>query len=140
MLTEKNHEKIVDDCIARLNLDAPPAQLAHIFNELVGALWMRSSRTLSEVTLDAIFERALSLSKEQYPILDSFTLDHQGRRFKRFLIHAEGTGQPQQLVQAFRYFLVTVLTLFGNLTADILLSGLYQELQSFEPEQKEKLA
>ena len=139
MLTEKNHEKVVDDCMARFNPDASPKELVQNFDELVAALWMRSSRTLSEVTLDAIFERALSISKERFPLLEPLMLEHKERRLQC------NTGSfdrrtKTQLLEAFRYLLVMILTLFGNLTADVLLNGLYQELQSFTSDLKEKRA
>ena len=130
MDTSRKHEEMVDACIKRLSQDLPPEKLGQVFGQLVGALWLRSSRTLSDVTLDAIFERALHISRQRFPILASFKLDHSELRTKGFHSPAESAG-GSQLIEAFRYFLVTILTLIGNLTADILLTVLYQELQTF---------
>ena len=127
--------------MARLNHDVSPEQLALAFDQLVGVLWLRSSRTLSAVTLDAIFERALAISVEQFPLFHLFQMDHNERRINGIYDSAQMPTKPQ-LIEAFRYFLVTILTLFGSLTSDALLSGLYQELQTFSAglKLKEKIA
>jgi circadian clock protein KaiC len=124
------HEETVDACFERLRRDVSPEAFEQIFGKLVAALWIRSSRTLSVVTLDAIFERSLSLTQSRFPLFASFALEYKEGLFQGFLRSAAVTADPQ-LIECFRYFLVTLLTLFGNLTADILLTALYRELQTF---------
>ena len=121
---------MVDACIARLNPKGSSEPLEKIFISLVTALWLRSSRTLSAVTLNAIFDRALYMSSAQFPLLTSFKLDQGGLHLKGEFSPERSADRPQ-MIESFRNFLVTLLTLFGNLTADILLIGLYQELQAF---------
>ena len=127
----QTHEQIVDACIARLNRDMTQEKLEQVFGQLIGALWLRASRTLSEVTLDAIFERALFISRERFPLLIAYQLDYKERRITRS--PSERTATRHDVIDAFRHLIVTVLTLLGNLTADILLIGLYQELNTFLP-------
>lgn len=129
MKTPPKADEVVDKCIERLSHDVPLEKLGPVLAQLVGALWFRSSRTLSEVTLSAIFERALFLSKDKFPFLASFKIDHNNPLSAAFDKSREADNQ--QLVNGFRYFLIEIINLVGNLTSNILLTGLYQELQTF---------
>jgi hypothetical protein len=119
----------VDKCIERLNHDIPLEKRGEVLAQLVGALWVRMSRTLSEVTLEAIFERALFHSKEKFPFLASFKIDHTKPLISSFI--SPTNVENQQLIAAFRYLIIETIELIGNLTSNILIAGLYQELQTF---------
>ncbi|MBC7540865.1 MAG: hypothetical protein H7281_18735 [Bacteriovorax sp.] len=125
MNTQENPDEIVDECIERLSRNVPQEKLSKVLAQVVNALWIRSSRTLSEITIDAIFDRALYLSKDSFPILASIKFD------RGVAVGDIEIADSKQLIAAYRYFLVMILNLVGNLTSDILLDGLYRELRSF---------
>ncbi len=124
------HEEIVDACIGRISREVPKDSVEQALVQLVAALWAHAARTLSEITLDAIFQRAHYLSAERFPLLATFEFSHNDGIGKG-VSKSKETPDIEQVIEAFRYLLVTILTLFGNLTADILVSGLYRELQMF---------
>lgn len=127
MSLELKSDTIVDQCIARISHDVHDEKLCQVFAQLGSSLWLKSSRTLSEITLDAIFERALYLSRGRHPILEAFQID------KNKIVYLAVTQNiDNELMKiAFKNFLLEVLNLIGNLTSNILLAGLYQELQTF---------
>lgn len=130
MSLQEKSDSAVDQCIARISQDVRNENLGQVFAQLGSSLWLKSSRTLSEVTLDAIFERTLYLSRGRFPILEVFKIE------KNKIVY-DGVTQNidnKLMISAFKNFLVEVLNLIGNLTSNILLTGLYHELQTFSPQ------
>ncbi len=123
-------DTVVDQSIERISHDVHNENLCLVFAQLGSSLWSKSSRTLSEITLDAIFERALFLSQSKFAILEVFRIEQH----KIVYIGVTQNIDHKLLIRAFKKFLVEVLNLIGNLTSNILLTGLYQELQTFSPQ------
>lgn len=128
---QETPEEVIDECIARLSREVPLKELGHILANMAGVIWTRTSRTLSEITLTTIFERALYASKDKFPILSSFTIDHSKKPVTVIFERPNEAINNLELIQAFRLFLINIINLVGNLTSNILLNSLYHELRSY---------
>lgn len=103
--------------------DGAEARIA-LFERALAALWRRAHRTLGEVTLGAIAERVLHTVSKRYPVLAAIDADASGFRFDALREQNELEG----LDEAIELTLVQLLTVIGNLTADILTPGLHAAL------------
>jgi hypothetical protein len=108
----------------------PPAALVRLFQAALPALWACTETTLGEVTLSAIAERVLLNASERYPLFASLTVEPGGGLQCRELGEQVRSGQGEQLLEGIRYVLVELLTVLGNLTAEILTPELHAALSS----------
>ncbi len=107
--------------------DLPAEELVRAFEEAAGALWQRALVTLGEVTLGALFERVLFTSTEQFGFLASVGVRADGLACEG--IRAQASAVPrEELTAALRFVLVEMLTVVGNLTAEILTPALHAAL------------
>lgn len=83
--------------------------------------------TLGEVTLDALFDRVLSTAAETYPFLASVSLEADGLRCEGLREKAKDIPR-EELLAALRFVLLELLTVVGNLTAEILSPALHDAL------------
>jgi hypothetical protein len=122
-----NHREHVDAWLgvgfARLPHDQKVAALERAFS----AMWIRARATLGEVTLAAIGERVLVQARDTYPFLAGVTVERDGLRCDPLLReHAEPPTAAMD--EAVRRLLVDLLTLLGNLTAEIMTPALHDAL------------
>lgn len=102
------------------------AQIAPIFNAAIQAVLNRTLVTLSEVTLNAVLDRVVSQCQKKHPRLT-------GLRVESFQISSEGLSHPTsedlaEVIEAYRFLLIELLTILENLTAGIIMEPLYREL------------
>jgi len=107
----------------------PPDQLAELFEKAVSALWHRTHSALGDITVAAIVDRVLYNATEKYSILGSLELGTNGVNFAEFRLQA-GSLDDGKLREAIQFVLVELLTVVGNLTAEILTPALHSELSS----------
>lgn len=108
---------------ATVRPESAEARLA-LFERALAAVWARAQRTLGEVTLGAIAERVLHTVSKRYLVLSALDADASGFRFDRL----RGQEELIDLDEAIELMLVQLLTVIGNLTADILTPGLHAAL------------
>jgi hypothetical protein len=108
----------------------PTAQLLDLFERAVAAIWRRAQRALGEVTLTAIADRVLHVSRERHPLLSRVEVE-------RGVVRADAlrAGGPtrDEVLAAMRFLLVEWLTVLGSLTAEILTPALHAELATVTP-------
>jgi hypothetical protein len=121
------HSKQVDDWIKQNAGGLPAEKLVVIFGEAILAIQKRAGMTLSEVTLSAIFDRVLYTSQQKFTLLSKVKIESKGIVLDALLDQAIDL-ERDEITGAFRFFLIELLTLLGNLTADILTKPLYREL------------
>lgn len=128
MTQKADHSACVDAWMLRAGAsDLPAAKLVLAFEEACDALWQRALVTLGEVTMDALFERVLSTAAEQFPFLASVEVHAAGLDAER--LREQATTLPRaQMVLATRFVLLELLTVVGNLTAEILSPALHAAL------------
>jgi hypothetical protein len=121
------HSKQIDDWIRQNSGELPSEKLVVIFSEAIQAIQKRAGTTLSEVTLGAIFDRVLHMSQQKFTLLSQAKIASNGIALDALMVHASNL-ERDKIIGAFRFFLIELLTLLGNLTADILTKPLYREL------------
>jgi hypothetical protein len=122
------HIKYVRDWMKRASRVSPD-QLAELFEKAMSALWNRTHSALGDITVAAIVDRVLYNAKEKYSILGSLNLGANGVNCAEFRERA-GSLHDDQLRDAIQFVLVELLTVVGNLTAEILTPALHSELSS----------
>lgn len=107
----------------------PSERLACLFGETLKKLSKRASYSLNKVTLMAIVKRVLYQSSGKYPVLSNLKVESTGiptEQFKDQFSQAD----PKELREAFRFFIDELLTILGDLTANILPTSLEEEQNS----------
>lgn len=130
MVDGGRHAACVDAWLERTAKGLSPEALLRLFEAALGALWIRTKTTLGEVTLTAIAERVLHNASEKYSLLWSLKVEPTGGIQCRELRERIGSVQPAELEEAIRFVLVELLTVLGNLTAEILTPELHLEINN----------
>jgi hypothetical protein len=130
VVDEGQHAACVDAWLARTAKGLSSEALLRLFEAALGALWTRAKTTLGEVTLTAIAERVLHNASEKYSLLWSLKVEPTGGIQCRELRERIGSVQLSELREAGRFVLVELLTVIGNLTAEILTPELHLEICS----------
>lgn len=122
-----HHAKQVDAWIKQMAGGLPSERLLRLFYDAICAIHNRSAKTLSDVTLSAVFDRVLLASQKKFSLLAKVRFESKGVSLDALFVQSSDLA-GDEIKDAFRFFLVELLTLLGNLTADILTKPLYQEL------------
>jgi hypothetical protein len=128
LLDGGRHTACVADWLDRSAKGLSSESLLRLFEAALGAVWMRTKTTLGEVTLTAIAERVLHNASEKYSLLWSLKVEPTGGIQCRELRERIGSVQTSELQEALRFVLVELLTVLGNLTAEILTPELHAEI------------
>jgi hypothetical protein len=121
------HAAAVDAWLARRAEGASRERLVEALDEAFGALWRRGLLTLGEVTLGAIADRVLVVASGRFPILSPLRVAEGGLACEGLRDRASELS-PAELTEAIRFVLVELLTVVGDLTAEILTPALHAEL------------
>lgn len=132
-MEEFDHGRCVNTWIARVVNGTPGLRAIEAFEAAFAALWQRANLTLGEVTLSAIVNRVLCSAEHEFPFLSSLKLDGARLDCEQLRVNAPSIPR-EQLVDGIRFVLVELMTVVGNLTADILTPALHAELSSVSPE------
>ncbi len=123
----QDHEDRVDAWIGR-ETDALSADLlVELLERGLDALWKRAVQPLGEITLTAIAGRVLYTAAERYPSLVGLSILPTGIRCQALRERAAEVPR-EELLHAIRFVLIELLTVLGNLTANILTPALHAEL------------
>ena len=123
----EQHAKQVDLWIEKSVRVLSQSAQAQIFGDAVGVFEKRILVTLSSITWNAILDRALSQSTQSFPLLSGIKIQLGGITIEGLLPKLQ-KDKANQVIEAFRYFLIELLTIVGNLTAGVLTEPLYREL------------
>ena len=124
---ESVHAWVGDD-FARLTHDERVTALERSFT----ALWRRAAHTLGEVTLGVICDRVMTQARQKFPFLGSAVLDHDGLKCDA-LRAAPRAPAANEMEAAMSLVLVELLTVLGNLTAEIMTPALHETLAGTPP-------
>lgn len=106
--------------------DVEPEVRLALFERALASLWQRAVRTLGAVTLGAIADRVLYDVSAEFPLVSAIAVDATGFRVESL----RERGELEGLDGAMERTLIDLLTVIGNLTADILTPGLHAALSS----------
>ena len=127
-LDKGHHKTFVDEWLKRSAKDLPPEILLQVFEVALAALWARTHTTLGEVTLTAITERVLHSASEKLPVFSTLKVDPNAGIQLRELRERIGSAHDAELVAGIPFVIVELLTVLGNLTAEILTPELHRDL------------
>lgn len=125
--------------LARTSTGASPPALVTLLQSALDVLWRRAQQTLGDVTVRAIVSRALVTASSRHPLLRSLTVDAEGVSCAalarvvgatRPAPSASGAADAAAVRAAMRDVLVELLTVLGDLTANILTAALHDALMS----------
>jgi hypothetical protein len=128
VLDDGQHALCVDAWLERSAAGLAPDALLRLFETALNAVWIRTTTTLGEVTLTAIAERVLHNASERFSLLRSLKIEPTRGIQCRELNERIGSIGPSELREAIRFVLVELLTVLGNLTAEILTPALHAEV------------
>jgi hypothetical protein len=128
VLDKGQHAAFVDAWLERTAKDLRAEHLLQLFEAALGALWARTSTMLGEVTLTAIADRVLYTAAETFPLFSALKVDPSHGIACGALRERVGSLDVSDLMQGIRFVLVELLTVLGNLTAELLTPELHSEL------------
>jgi hypothetical protein len=128
VLDQGKHAVRVDAWLERSAKDLSREDLLQIFDAALGALWARTVTTLGEVTLTAIAERVVHSAAERFLFFSSLEVEPTRGISCGELRDRIGAVPDVELREGIRFVLVELLTVLGNLTAEILTPELHAEL------------
>ncbi|MGZ6442268.1 MAG: hypothetical protein ACXWRU_19585 [Pseudobdellovibrionaceae bacterium] len=120
------HAKQVDLWVSRNAKDLSAKERPHLYAKAIQAIERRSLNTLSSVTVLVIVDRAIHETKENFPLLTQVKSEAEGIDFSA-LFDKPDTNY-EELECALRALLIELLSVLGNITADVLTVPLHKEL------------
>ena len=134
-MPETDHAKHVSSWMEQAAKDVPVPTLLALFEAAWGALWRRAESAIGEIALRSIAELVHSTSAERYSFLTPIRIDAADISCKALLDSAP-TLEKGELQEGLSFMLVQLLTVLGDLTDQVLTSGLYEELSRIAPGSK----
>lgn len=126
-----SHAREVEAYLAQIH---QPSLLLSQADRAVRALWDRMSSRLGEVTVRAIVERVVVLTGTRSPCLGGLRVKDGHIDFDGLRAHVATHACPD-LRGAIASLLVELLTVVGNLTAEVLTPSLHACLEELGPEE-----
>ncbi|MCW3020124.1 MAG: hypothetical protein JWN10_2432 [Solirubrobacterales bacterium] len=111
------HAAAVDAWVKRVGAAESP-QLVPLLGRALGAIWTRANDVLGEVTLMAIFQRVILLGRNRFPVLVAIKLEARDAPFGE--LNTRTLARSTELVDAVRFVLTELLTVFASLTGGVL--------------------
>lgn len=130
-MPQQYHLEHINDWLEKAANGLPSDKLARLFGETLKRFSNRASQTLNNTTLLAILKRVLYLSAEKYPVLSKLKVESTGIATDQFKDQFNNVD-PKELTDAFRFLMNELLTMLGELTANILPTTLEEQLQDAE--------
>jgi hypothetical protein len=123
------HAKQVDAWLESNIKGLPRSEQLRALEIAVLAVQRRVLRTLSEVTLAAVVDRALHEGQLKHPLLQNVVIEPTRMTFTGPLAE-RGSQIPdeRELISSFRFLFIELFLILENLTAGILVQPLYREL------------
>jgi hypothetical protein len=131
-LPENPHVACVKAWLGRVPEGAPLEEQFGHFELAFAAVWRRANRTLGEITLAAVTDRVLVHATDRFPDLGTVRVAVGGVEWEP--VRARAARLPaDQLREELAFMLADLLTVLGNVTADVLTPALHLELARLPP-------
>ncbi|MFW9996457.1 MAG: hypothetical protein ACFFD4_30720 [Candidatus Odinarchaeota archaeon] len=124
-LVEQLINKKVED---RVTLLSKGKALA-IYKDLLLAIHSRILPTLGQVAVTAIFNRALALTEEKYPLSSHLVVNSNGISFENFSRAIAGV-ENDIISETLKEFVTNIADILTMLTGDILVARLLTEIEA----------
>lgn len=116
-------EEQIDAWLEQATRDLPSKKIVAVFSHVLKSLSRKASRSLNQLTLMAIVNRVLYQCKDKFPLLQELKVDSNGINFDQNQYQLE-QADPDELKESFRYLFIELLSVLGDLTADVITSEL----------------
>jgi hypothetical protein len=120
------HE-VVEKMVAERVSQARKEEALTIYEDLLSTIWNRIQPTLGRVTVSAIMERALVLTKDMYPLLGHLQVTDEGVSFA--VLHQQiGEEACEDIHEPLKELIANLIDILAMLTGDILVKQLIKEI------------
>jgi len=107
--------------------EARKEEVLEIYEELLQTVWDRILPTLGRVTVMAIMERAIVLTKESYSVVERLEVASEGLSFDA-LRSSMSDSELQTIREALRELVANLIDILAMLTGDVLVQQLIKEI------------
>ena len=121
-------EEKVKERVSQAKTQARKEEVLEIYEDLLQTIWDRILPTLGRVTVIAIVERALVLTKERYPSIAHLEVTPNGVSFE-ILRQRLGEEERMLLREALKELIANLIDILAMLTGDILVRQLLKEIE-----------
>ena len=118
-------ERVVQERVTQ----ARKEEVLETYDDLLKTIWNRILPTLGRVTVIAIMERALVLTKEHYPLIGQLEVDQEGVSFTTLRQRIQEEDR-QVIREALKELITNLIDILAMLTGDILVKQLLQEIEA----------
>lgn len=125
--TQEAIERRVEDRV----IQARKEDILEIYEDLLKTIWSRIQPTLGRVTVMAIMERAVVLTKERYLLIEHLRVIPEGVSFD-VLRQRVGEEERDVIREALKELIANLIDILAMLTGDILVRQLLQEIERRE--------
>jgi hypothetical protein len=122
--SQKLAEKMIEERIRQ----ARKEEVLAVYDDLLQTIWDRIQPTLGRVTVMAIVERSLTLTRESYPSLAPLQVTEQGLSFEA-LREQIGNEERITLRDGLKELVANLIDILAMLTGDILVKQLIKEIE-----------
>jgi hypothetical protein len=106
---------------------ARKGEVLEIYEELLQTVWNRILPTLGRVTVMAIMERSIILTKESFPFVERLEVTSEGLSFDT-LRSSMNESELEVIREALRELVANLIDILAMLTGDILVQQLIKEI------------
>jgi hypothetical protein len=125
---ERPGREVVEKMVAERVTQARKEEVLTIYEDLLSTIWNRIVPTLGRVTVSAIMERALALTKDTYPLLGHLQVTDGGVSFD--VLHQRiGEEKREEIREALKELVANLIDILAMLTGDILVKQLVREIE-----------
>lgn len=122
---ESSVERVVSERVSQ----ARKEEVIETYDDLIKTIWNRILPTLGRVTVIAIMERALALTRENHPLIGQLTVAQDGISF--LVLREQLQDEDREMIrEALKELITNLIDILAMLTGDILVKQLLQEIES----------
>jgi len=99
-----------------------------VYEDLIGTIWSQILPSLGWITAMAVMERALTLTQEQYPLVEHLKVTRNGLNFVK-LRGRIGDETLEDLKEGLKEVVVNLIDVLAMIAGDVLVKGLLQEIE-----------
>ncbi len=107
-------------------------EMLEVYENLLQTIWNRIVPTLGRVTVAAIMERTLALTRETYPVISHLRVTPDGIAFDQLREQVEDE-ERESLRSALKELVADLIDILAMLTGDILVRHLLKEIEGKKP-------
>jgi len=125
--TPTSGREMADKVLSERIRQARKEEVLEIYEDLLQTVWDRILPTLGRVTVMAIMERAVVLTKESYPIVECLEVSPDGLLFDK-LRDCMNESDLETIREALRELVADLIDILAMLTGDVLVQQLIKEI------------